>query len=422
MGVAGQKLKAGIIRWTPRDYMTVCCGMVPLLDGGVKQQQAMEQAQRLLPPKRQRDPVSLPSNLVQPLYRSTLAKVRAMSPDDRATMTASVTAEQGGQAEAPLSGPIDSPIDGRSKGVRWSARELALIARRVAYLQRELQDKRVLSRLIKVAQDIELSPERRRSSASIDVAMAALRVELPKAYAQSRVLLADQPFDPRATEHTALPEPEPEPEPEQAPEAPQAPKPVSAPAPAAQAAQPPSDAVKAFGELFARGMSELVQSVAGQVLADLEGRVSAMSERLVRSAIEVLGAGVPGIVHQALEKELGATGAPPAAPLALLALPQGAANPKPVHLDVVGLIGHQIAEVKTQLNGHAAGIRFIDAEKVNSWTPRAKVILNTKFISHSAERKCIKAGIKPVRVQGGASAIVAAVRAICEAEGITLPH
>jgi hypothetical protein len=169
-------------------------------------------------------------------------------------------------------------------------------------------------------------------------------------------------------------------------------------------------------------MHTLLHAMTHEMMSELELRVSQMSERLMQRTVETLSQGIGPLVHSALERELGSGISAPAADDVPMTLPDGAALPKALQLDVVGLIGHQVSEVKAQLNGYAAGMRFIDADRVDSWTPRQTVILNTKFISHNAEGKCRKAGVKPIRVQGGAGAILNAIRTLCENEGISLPH
>jgi len=150
-----------------------------------------------------------------------------------------------------------------------------------------------------------------------------------------------------------------------------------------------------------------------------------MSERLMGKAIETLGRGVTSMVHSALEQELGGPVAAPAdddRQPGLFELPEAAGH-ELLKIDVVGLNGALAAEIRHTLNGHAAGIRFIEQDKIDSWSPRrdAFIIINTKFSSHSADRKCTAAGVKPVRIQGGSGAIINAIRQLYAEEGVPLP-
>lgn len=456
---AGIKLRAGIIRWRPNEYDQLACAMVPEIAKGRPRLKALALAQRLLPKERQRPAVDLIRNVNTRLMKAALAKASAMSAAERQAHIEAMQTELRDTLQAKITPPPPKakltrvadavrPLKGTGPdgptremktnkrgflqpmhSVRWKDPELARVARRVAYYQRELQDTRVLSRLIKVAQDIELPPDRRRSPAAIDSGLARMRKELIRGFTLAHTLLTDVPFDPSLT---AYPEPTPAPgavfefvdesklqEAAAAPEVAQAPEPVSAPTPPPQARAPVTEPIRAFGEVFAQGMSDLIQNMTRQMMSELELRLSAMSERLMQNAIDTMARGVTTMVHSALERELG--GPVDSAPQSF-DLPRGATLPDALQLDVVGLIGHQITEVRKQLNGYADSMRFIDADQVGSWTPRKTVVINTKFISHAVEGKCRSKGVKPIRVQGGASAMVNAIKELYAQEGITLPH
>ncbi len=456
----GIKLPEGIIRWGPADYMIVACGMVPLIAKGKERIPAISTAQKLLPKERRRPEKDLVRNSSADLMKSSFALAQAMTQEAREALIADALTAQGRLAPQPAAEkakPAYKPVlkrptleqmkevriaaDGKKRrihSVRWEDRELALVARRVAYYQRELQDKRVLSRLIKVAQEIELPPERRRGSQSIDACLQRLRPELVRGFSLAHTLLADTPFDRDRQAYPGEPEPQApaaafefvadiKPEPiesagvniDAAHKPSEAPAPVAAPTPPPAARYPVTEPIRAFGEVFAQGMSDLIQGMTREMMSELELRIGAMSERLMQNAIDTMARGVTTMVHQALERELGG---PVATAEPEYKLPEGAALPSSLQLDVVGLIGSQITEVKAQLNGFARGIRFIDADQLNAWVPRGLSIINTKFISHAVEGKCRKAGVKPIRVQGGAGAIVNAIRELAAQEGVTLPH
>jgi hypothetical protein len=431
--------------WNAADYLRVVCAMIPLQDKGMHRRDAMNLAQRLLPPDKQRPESKLKRNLVADLYTKARDAAAKMTPEARAKLVAKMPPELAAELAATSkpgtkAGPRKLPqlaqIPPREvrKAANGSMRpvhtihhtetELALIARRVAHFQIDLKDTRALSRLFKVAQAIELPPERHRGDGSIGAGMRQIRLNLVRVHGLCE-LLAAYPFDPNRRTYIAPSEAEPadphnfaaEAEPAQ-----EAAAPIPAPTPAPLPRSSLSDPIRAFGDAFAQSMHTLLHAMTHEMMSELELRVSQMSERLMQRTVETLSQGIGPLVHSALERELGSGISAPAADDVPMTLPDGAALPKALQLDVVGLIGHQVSEVKAQLNGYAAGMRFIDADRVDSWTPRQTVILNTKFISHNAEGKCRKAGVKPIRVQGGAGAILNAIRTLCENEGISLPH
>jgi len=449
----GSKLKDGIVRWNPDEYLQLACAMLPVMAKGKTKGQALHLAQRLLPKGRQRHVEDLGHNVNSPLMKTALAQADAMGSDARKALLEEMQADLRKTLQAKLPKPkpekpapsyeLKADARGRMRPmhlVRWTDRELALIARRVAYYQRDLQDKRVLSRLIKVAQDIELPPERRRSENGIDATMSRMQEQLLRGYTLSYSLLADVPFDAGlkayptpAVAFEFVDEQKPEPAREESPgvnidgprkpaEAAQAPEPVSAPTPPPQPRAPVTEPIRAFGEVFAQGMSDLIQNMTRQMMGELELRLSAMSERLMQNAIDTMARGVTTMVHSALERELGGPVDEGAA--ASFSLPEGAALPTQLKLDVIGVNGALASEIKKTLNGYGGAIRFIEQDKLDSWQPQHNrtVILNAKFISHAVERRCSNAGIKPIKVRGGSGAIVNAVRELYAQEGVTLPH
>jgi hypothetical protein len=439
--------------WTNDDYLRLSCAMLPLLDKGMKPQDALAIAQRLLPPEKQRPPDRLKRPLYADGYVAGMKQAKAMTPEARAQLVAKMAPETAAELAPPkvkasrppkLPPPPPREMMTTKNGTRRPASlvmhtplELALIARRIAYFQIDMKDTRPLSRLFKVAQSIELPPERHRSAHSVDVGVKQIRIKLVRVHSIPGLLdaypfdrerreyipTADEPAeavehaDPRnfvadsLIRHTAQQDGPPQ----------EAAAPVQAPTPAPASRSSLSDPIRAFGDAFAQSMHTLLHAMTHEMMSELELRVGQMSERLMQRTVETISQGIGPLVHAALERELG--GKVAAAPVEPeLTLPTGAALPKSLQLDVVGLIGHQVTEVKQQLNGYAAGMRFIDADRVDSWTPRQTVIMNTKFVSHNVEGKCRKAGVKPIRVQGGAGAILNAIRTICENEGISLPH
>lgn len=88
-------------------------------------------------------------------------------------------------------------------------------------------------------------------------------------------------------------------------------------------------------------------------------------------------------------------------------------------VDIVGLSGAYLGEVRGAFNGHTS-LRFIEAEKAESWIPRkaAHVILNAKHTNQVPILKCARYGIKPQMIRGGAAAFIHAIEALHQAEGI----
>lgn len=464
---AGEKVS----NWNRADYLLVACAMIPFIEKGKKRRDAMAIAQRLLPPNKHRPENKLARNLVSELFVECMKEAQAMTPEARTALIAKMPDELVAKMRPTSDTPVKEPLeyakrrygpnservtdrgapremrvtsDGKTRPahtIKHRDSELALIARRIAYFQIDMKDTRPLSRLYKVAQAIELPPERHRSSGSIDAGMKLIRENLVRVHADPVLRAALPPFD--AARRTYIPadgvdidavhtQAEPAdpidaqaaadaamPQSKMRPQ--EAPAPIPAPTPAPAFQSPPSDAIRRFGEVFSQGMHDLVSSMAVEMMANLEMRMSAMAERLMSRTVETLAQGIGPLVHSALESELGGKVAAPTAAPAMV-LPPGASLPKGLQLDVVGLIGSQVTEVREKLNGYAAGIRFINADDVGGWTPRGTVVLNTKFISHNAEDKCRKAGVRPIRVQGGAGAILNAIRTLFENEGIALPH
>lgn len=449
--------------WRQSEYELIACAMLPLMLKGKHRYEAIQIAQRLLPKNRRR-PTGKPlqRNLVSENYRAALERVQKMTPEERAAIVNKMTDEQRAElappapivaAPKPAPTPRPAPLttlkrstppgreiklstDGKMRPtslVRWRPREIALLARRVGHYQRDLQDKRPLYRLIMAAQDIELPPERRRGGNSISACLANVRQQLIEGFKSHHELLTDSPFDPNRTEYLA-----PQIDAAAAPREPspgvnidgprkqpavQAPEPAAAPIPAPTPRSLVSEPVRAFGDAFAQAMNGFIEATTHNLMSELELRLTVMSERLMAKTIETLGHGVVQMVHSALERELGG---PVQAPAGVdgFELPEGAALPDRLKIDVVGVKDALAAEVRQQLNGHAIGIRFIEQDKIDAWQPlpRRTVILNTKFSSHSAERKCSKAGVKPIRIQGGSGAILNAIRELYAAEGMTFTH
>jgi len=480
------------VTWGPDERFKVACGMVPGLRAGRSKAHAFIEAQPVLPPERRRKPHNAARDALR--LAPELLKALRMTDEQRAavlsgTVPAPIESKPSRKKDKPVKvkakvkvarrrklAPIPEAIerafkiaaDGKRRPltlVIWTDREIALVARRIAHYQRELHDTRALSRLVKLAQAIELPPERRRTEKSIGASMASIQKALVRGYVLAHELLGNEPFDRDRTEYVAPKAEEPadaptvvhefiEPaaptehltvkgpaiespvvnidgprkrraEPAPAETAVEAPAAIAAPIPLPTPQKPPSEPARRFGEAFADGMAELMRSMTLQMVTELEERLTAMSERLMGKAVETLGRGVASMVHSALEKELGGPVAEPAQDdrqPGLFELPESAGH-ELLKIDVVGLNGALAAEIRKTLNGHAAGVRFIEQDKIDSWSPRrdAFVVLNTKFSSHSADRKCIAAGVKPMRIQGGSGAIINAIRQLYAEEGVPLP-
>lgn len=394
------KTSGGVIRWSALDSRNVALATAQLVKEGAGLEDAIKRAQMVLPRELRHKATTIAGGGF--LRRMRLALVKHGKLTD---------------AETRAKGP-------RRPMVRWSPVEWALIARRVAYWRDTLKDARPTARAIYDAAEIELSEDRRRGFASISAHTKAESEVLLKTGIKNAKLIAAIPFDPRHedprqptgtavfefTDETKVPK-----APAQAPQRPQvAPKPIPAPSTPAQAftaPQPAAAAEASQGLTFTVTMPpagvELMRGMIAQAVAkELDLRIPAALGEIAGH----LQSSIAQMLTTFLDAKPGETVQAPPRPVA----PQAPAAPvvpeiKLPALDVVGLIGPQINQVKDTLNGYASSVRFVDADAVGNWKPRAVVILNTKFISHDAEHKCKKAGVKPIRVHGGADAVLRAL-------------
>lgn len=99
--------------------------------------------------------------------------------------------------------------------------------------------------------------------------------------------------------------------------------------------------------------------------------------------------------------------------------PDDPADEGKVKVDVVGLTGNSLAEVRNAFNGHTS-LRFIDPEHVGSWVPRrdCRVVLATRFIPHTANLKCVRYHVKPILAKGAGASVIAAIAGIHREEGV----
>jgi hypothetical protein len=99
--------------------------------------------------------------------------------------------------------------------------------------------------------------------------------------------------------------------------------------------------------------------------------------------------------------------------------PEDPSDAGKVKVDVVGLTGNSLAEVRNAFNGHTS-LRFIDPEHVGSWVPRrdCHVVLATRFIPHTANLKCARYHVKPILAKGAGPSVITAITSIHREEGV----
>lgn len=242
---------------------------------------------------------------------------------------------------------------------------------------------------------------------------------------------------------TALVEPPqaPEPAPPEPPPKPlrtaqEPPKEVPAPLPPA----PPVRAVQrqpisVFGEAFGEAMTSMMNATAENLLANMEKRVMAMSQHLVRGAIQAaiheITQAVPKLVAATLAEQLGGDAGTVPSVESVIEHEEAPADEHAhsgdidpdeiIKLDVIGLLQAQCAEVKKHLGLYGTGVRYIDANQASRWTPRAVVVVNYKFVDRQVERTLRGTTSKVIKVHGGTTAVINAIRNLYEEQGVELP-
>jgi hypothetical protein len=324
--------------------------------------------------------------------------------------------------------PPDAPIKNEpGKVVRWSREELGLMAWAHDKM-REQGDTRPMSSVIYDVQRHVLPLSRRRVKTSLHVACSKKdggRPAMAMLLDQGRAFIKTLPPEQRPGYQPPAPPPEPVAvaAPEQAPQAPPTLLETSpATAPGTQRETRLSDAAKAFGDSVMAAIDVLLGAHETLLLSEMQHRLS----RVADDVVSRLGGNIKDLVHQSISAELGGPIAVPAPPVAApepLPAPPPPDPPKPKHLtvDIIGLLGAQAETLRKTFNGDTT-FNFIDASD-REWQPRnAPIIMMTKFVSHRFENICRNAGAKPIRINGGVTAVVSAVDSLRKTAGLAPYH
>lgn len=375
-----------LIRWLPSEQRQVASYALPLMDEhGMQIVDAFMKAQKVALPRVRWHSIEA---LRRMNYGSASSTMRRIVEEAR---------KNPGHAPAPAPKPKPPSPTGKTL-TRWTTHENALLARHVKAMQ-DAGDTRSLALLCFEAQQHVLPPDRHRSKDSLLVTRRTL-VAAHENGLRNIWTLPPLPA-PAAPASELTPEPPPAPQ-ESAP----------APAPAAtQATQAPpilsrhsglSDAARAFGDTVMGALDTLLSHHASLIMAEVQSRMGRLADQVAASLTD----NIKVIVHGAIEKELGPIGPTEEPP-----------RPRRLVVDVVGLIGQQVEEVRKSFNGDT-DIRFISADHGGTWSPRTEnCVLVTKFISHDVQDKVKSWGFKPVFANGGAASVIEAIEGLRKQRG-----
>jgi hypothetical protein len=440
----------GYIRWTPSEWQLVAAYAIHHIDKGVPVNRALEKAQRsALPKARHHDEDDIRRMIWRASTKKYIEEARALPPEKRAEI-----APPPPPRKAPLPRPrLDEGRDyDRQPGrlIKWTTLEKARVARQVNQW-RAAGDTRPLSRLIIEAQELVIERDRRRPIRSIQVAaqpgglndrmlaegtanewlltdpQAAAAIQAPATTAAPATTTTNT----AAPATTAAPA---EPSPIAAPQGAEA---AHAPTPLPHTPNALSDAARAFGEVVMGALDNLLavhtETLMREVYARMSAAMSAQAEATSRQIAEQTAAmverGMRETVHRIVEAELGGPVAPPPVTTETPAQQQAAApapTPEPetprskvLRVDVVGLVGNNISEVRSAFNGNT-DLRFIDPDQLNGWAPHKgrHVVCATKWIPHKSKDKLRAAGVRPINVTGSVGTVIHAIEELHRAHGM----
>ena len=443
--------KPRIATWREEDYLMAVCAAQPLMATGMNLEDALAEVQLMFPPEKHRPPEGLRYACRAPLMRRILEQVDHLAPESRQEQAAKLAALAGRLA-----------VNERPKGaqVKWSKLEWALIERRVRHMQRNLGDKRSVYTLVIEAQYIELPPSRWRKERSLQALTSgqpgdvALRLKEIKPYSEQ--LLLAEPFVPGKTRAEEAPEPEPTtpdtalaaalvkaqaevpppqpaqaaPEPEPEPVKParqrrtrqELPSPFQATTPAPSPIHAPGGTLEALGQGIATLLGGLMEATAlkaaHEALQAQRTEIRQIFEAVLGEATTELKQFTQATVKATLEAHLGGT-VEVVAPAVETNL-TGSGLPQKIKVDIVGLYGQGVVEIKKAMNGYADALRFIDVNATKAWTPRDVVIVNDRVSSRHVEQKCREAHASVIHVYGSTSAVLTALKAVYERQGVEL--
>jgi hypothetical protein len=417
----------GGARWSRAEWDSVACAMLPLLTAGREKIDALRRAMNAcITPSRHHGEKSL-QFMTGPKYipfNSAIERARKMTDTERIITAAT-------QAAGLTCSPSKSHVSGIPRGhkVTWTRSEWALLARMVMHLQRGTSE-RSLPKLVARAQGLVLDPDRHRLYTGIYQSFGAgsltRNIEQGK---NDAWLIKAIPFVPPELARQALAQTAVAQAVQAAIEAPQGGLKglqATTPAPTPEKPQeraPRHPAIAAFGEQLLDSLEAMLKDQAAFMNAEIERRVGMR----VTEAVQTMETNLGRQVRALLEIELGPL-AQPAKPAEVIDLaPPDVLDPeseaaRKLRVDVVGLKGAQQTLVRQAFNGET-DLRFVPADNVGGWKPNGRhVILVTKFISHDAEDKAKASSRKPVRVNGAARSVIAAIKKLHAQEGIPLSH
>lgn len=405
--VMADKPKRARIVWSREEWLRLLVETMPkAAEGGRPLALAIEKLQKkvILDKTRRRTYDRIFQSLKMSPASNYMDELKAMSEQER-TRWSSV------EAEPVVSEPVQ--IGGV---VRWTTRELALLAREIDTMGAE----RPLHRRVIEAQDKVLPAGRRRPHESIEKASypsarpgAQLHViiqrgreniwTLPEVAKQEPVVAGAEAFDAAASTYKAS---------------------VETSAPAA-----PPRALSALAQGFAQTLAEafdvLLASHMQQVMQAFENKLASATEAMGMSIAREIQASLGRAVHATLEAELGGPlpspqiepqGDKPDGPIAT-PTPEAA---KALRVDVVGLTGSK-ERVWQAFEGQNIEVRFVEVDKVKSATLRSPAIMCAHRISHSVIERARAQGVEFVRVNGSHEAVIDAIQQIKEQRHATLP-
>lgn len=442
------------MRWTPSEWIKVAVHALPHLDKGQSVVNALREAQlTALPPDRHRDDDALKNLARQSPVKRNIEKARALPTgmrDDIAKQRHRNSLDDGRN------------YSGRGGLVRWTTLEKARIARQID-AWRDAGDTRALSRLIIEAQELVIDPERRRPITSIQVAAvngANSKNERMIAEGRANIWLLSEtpspaPVAEAQVEASAATQSQPIDEP--LPTAETAPPdsslrtqhpPQEMPGPAAARMQS-TQAARAFAETMVGALDSLLadhtDTVLREVHSKLDESIRTTAQQIAAEIAARIEMGMRATVHRIVEAELGGPVSPPTAG-DLPAEPasssinagdighaqtpvdeprhngndEQADRPRKPQLkvDVVGLVGNNITEVRSAFNGDT-DLRFIDPDHLNAWAPHKgrHVVCAVRWIPHKAKHKLRAVGMQPINVHGSVGTVIHAIEELHRSHG-----
>lgn len=431
----GQKFSRVV--WTESEWFLVVSRYVELRDKDrdISITGALSEAQHVLPPRRWRTLIGLGSSSVATL-RDFEARIRSgwvpegwTPPKAIGNNTPPPTPEPAPSPVAEVMTPLPTNIHKieatfpDSKGrIFWTTREWKRVALRAETLLKA-DPSRTLARTIFEAQLPPTLPlDRCRllssfHSASTAVLRRKYEEGLKGAWtlpAKERAALMGQ--EQSYAEHEAKTRAGLEAEQAAAPTA------AAEPAPAFEVPQfpgqceyggPPTAApapVPAADPLAARIAVILAESSA-RIAAETRSYVARELDAALDTMVGGIVAGLRAQVHNMIAAELGpleATPAPlPEPPTPTPTVPPAPQEPPRVKVDIVGLSGNSLGEVRNAAENMGLQARFIDAAHAKgTWSPAPNVILATKFISHTAQERAKRSGANVLFAHAGPQSIV----------------